>query len=246
MINLEKYKNIISLGYFCGISIDLRKLVLRDYSGPFDWLLTKKYSQVIKLIENNFKDFMLEDNLYQLKSNQEQYYDIKNDIYFFHDFNNYDSLKKQYFEVKEKYDRRIKRFYEMIKEPTIFIRYINNEDDESDELRYIEENNAYINALLKKHNKDNFVIYIANANLKSKVVNIFNVEKENPNDVVSRSPILKNKRLCELLSNIPHIKKQENLNYYLKQNKYKILKKIHLKSKKFFHKKYIHYKIING
>ncbi len=52
------YKNIMSLGYFCGVARELERVGLRNASYPFDWIISTDFKQVIKLIENNFENFL--------------------------------------------------------------------------------------------------------------------------------------------------------------------------------------------
>ena len=104
-----KYKNFISPGYFCEVAKDLEKLGLRNVSSPFDWCISD-FEGILKLIENKFEDFMAYDNMAQSSNIRENYMDTKYGIYFFHDFSKYKTFEEQYYKVKEKYQRRIKRF----------------------------------------------------------------------------------------------------------------------------------------
>lgn len=37
---MKKYESVISLGYFCSVAIELEKMGIRNFSTPFDWLIT--------------------------------------------------------------------------------------------------------------------------------------------------------------------------------------------------------------
>ena len=131
-----------------------------------------------------------------------EHYKNEYDIQFFHDFNARDALAEQLPAVQEKYARRIARFYEMIAEPTLFIRYIDSairdESGRSCELVYIEQHAEAIKAFLKSFNPGNDIIYIANAEEKSESVKLFSVEKD-PGDIVTWVPREKNAELKALL-----------------------------------------------
>lgn len=200
---MELYTHYISLGYFCEVAGDLEKLGLRDTSSPFDWMISS-FEGIIKVMDNRFKDFMNYDNLYKLKTSREKYWDSLYDCYFFHDFSKYKSLKKQYNQIKTKYDKRIERFLKNITEPTLFVRYINNENKlnngKSTELDYIEKNREYILRVLRSYNSKNDIIFIANNDiLDSKIIKIYKVK---PDDIVSRAPILNNYELYPKISKI--------------------------------------------
>ena len=126
---MEKYKNIISLGMFCSVAMELERKGLRTASYPFDWVISESFEKVLFLVKNDFSDFLTYDKLYQ-ERNPAHYYNAKADIHFFHDFTPYCPLEKQMDVVEKKYKRRIERFYKDIKEPTLFVRYCSNLADE--------------------------------------------------------------------------------------------------------------------
>ncbi len=190
------YKNFVSLGYFCGVAEDLRHLKLRTMSSPFDWCISD-FEGVVEALNNEFTDFMVYENLEQNQKQRNYYRDSKYDIQFFHDFTQYKSLDKQYKKVKEKYDRRIARFLEKVKEPTLFFRYISSEekvDGKSAELLYIEQNYDYINDCVRRFHLDNRIIYVADETVQSDIVPIYHVQIDE-NDTVCRHPLYQNKDL---------------------------------------------------
>ena len=135
------YKHYISLGYFCSVALELERFGLRDASYPFDWIISDIKS-VFECIENNFESILDINLLSQSQNEHKNYKNIKYGFYFFHDFDKYIPLSSQLDVVKKKYNRRIERFYNAIKEPTLFIRYISDEkktsDGKSEELAWIE------------------------------------------------------------------------------------------------------------
>lgn len=215
-MNLSNFENYISLGSFCDVAGDLEKLGLRNQSSPFDWGISS-FPEIIKLIENGFSDFMNLDNLYQDANNRSHYKDEQYNFYFFHDFNSYESLEKQYPKVKAKYNKRIERFYKSIQKPTLFFRYISSEPkvsaSKSAELQYIEKNYTYIIKVLKSFNNQNEIIFIADESIHSNIIDIFHTQRT-PNDNVARSPILNNQQLCSILTEIAFPSKEINLLRY--------------------------------
>ncbi len=199
---MPKYQNIISLGFFCSPAIELNYLNLRKSSQPFDWVISSNFNQVLELIDNNFKDFLNPKFLFQLKQYPQYYRNIKYNIDFYHDFDELKSFNKQIDKIKQKYDRRIKRFYNTIKEPTLFLRYICSKE----EAIYINNNYEKINKLLKSYNANNDIIFVANKEdlyLKtSSDIKIWYVEKDN-NDDVARHFLRENSELkAYILKNV--------------------------------------------
>lgn len=246
----KKYNNFISLGYFCEVAEDLEKLGLRNTSSPFDWCITD-FKMNIKLIENEFDNFMNIENLSQSRRNRNIYMDTVYNDFFFHDFSKYETLANQYPQVKAKYDRRIRRFLTNIKKPTLFIRYISNEKKNSEgrsiEVEWIENNIDYISRVLKKYNSQNEIVYIGDYDTNSDIVKIYHVQIDK-NDLVSRSPIINNEKLLPIIANF-HIDGQTyNKNRYLKKENKKrslitrIKKETRNKYCKLFKKVYIHSK----
>ena len=150
---MELFDNYISLGYYCGVAASMSKMGIRCTSGPFDWYISGEFKGVLSCLENDFSDFLCKDNLEVTNAGTS----ITNTKYLFHmghEIKN--SFEQDYESINEKYMRRIKCFREQIKQRTCFIRVIYNVK----ELRYILENQAFINDIIKKFNIDNEIIYI--------------------------------------------------------------------------------------
>lgn len=121
--NKKNYDFIVSLGRDCACSMYLRKNNLQIFSYPFDWLTNVGLDVRFELILNNFKDFLNLEDIKPLAkfteipndNNHDYYQNIRNGFYYFHDFKIDLDINKTFPEVKKKYDRRIKRFYEKIK-----------------------------------------------------------------------------------------------------------------------------------
>lgn len=213
------YRNYISLGYFCNVASDLEQLGFRNTSSPFDWEISV-FEGVISAIDNRFNNFMNYESLIQSQKYPSHYYDPNYQIWFFHDFNRYEPLKKQYTKVKNKYDRRIARFLKNITEPTLFFRYIGNESGSLDELKWVEQNQNYIENTIKKYNSDNKIIYIGDQFTCSDIVPIFNVSRDK-GDVVSRHPIINNNELKALMDKESIQDQEYNITRFKKKELYK-------------------------
>lgn len=214
--------NYISLGYFCSIASELEKFGLRTESSPFDWVISD-FEGVIMAIQEHFAYFVNYEYLSQNMQNRAVYMNTRYKVEFFHDFAEYTSLKKQLQKVQVKYGRRIDRFYKSITQPTLFIRYISDEETVngvSKELLYIEKNYEQILALLRSFNTFNDILFIANEGVCSSTFAIYHVSKDN-NDVVSRTPFCANPTLYRKFSDAEIENKQKNIARYLKKEKYK-------------------------
>jgi len=162
--------NYISLGSTCSVAYQLQKLGLKKESLPFDWIRCPNILSVLQLISMNFCGFLANltylkdetkfpfiddtlDNFDNISDKQTKiYYNNLLSIGFYHDFKDDITLK----DVNEKYQRRIKRFYELIKTPSIFIR---------DEIKFNTVDIPVYNKLydeLCKYNLNNQLILIIN------------------------------------------------------------------------------------
>lgn len=151
----QKFSNIVSLGSFCSVAMELEKKGLRGASYPFDWLISDSFECVISEIENGFGDFL---NLEFLK--REHRPDVcgntKTRMHFYHDFNVSSSIEEQIPVLQEKYSRRIQRFYSDISQPTLFVRYCIFPEDE----QYVMQNRQKIIQILQSFNPANRILYV--------------------------------------------------------------------------------------
>lgn len=192
---MKKFEHIISLGFFCSPAMELERKGLRDSSYPFDWLISD-FEGVLACLNNNFSDFLHFNNLYQSKKNKAHYLDINYKFEFFHEFNEFESLESQLPDVKKKYQRRILRFFECIKEDTLFIRYIKDQT----EADYINQNFSNILNTIKKSNQNNEILFIGNNGIELNSDILFFIVEKDPNDSVARQFLEKNNELDTLLS----------------------------------------------
>jgi len=197
---MGRYNYIVSLGYFCSPAMEFERIDKRQFSLPFDWLITPKISDVIDLINNGFEDFLNEEYMYQIIDFPQFYRNVKYDIDYYHDFSPFKNFDSQISGVLKKYGRRIERFYSIIKKPTLFLRYINERDT-----KYISENYDYILQSLRKHNPQNDIIFVANNDISLNVeagIKVYYVEKDK-NDSVARTFLKSNDDLLDyIMSNV--------------------------------------------
>ena len=248
--HMKHFDNIISLGYFCSVALELERLGMRSTSSPFDWSISS-FEGVIAAIGNRFDGFLDYDLLLQSTTDRKHYFNSRLGIWFYHDFDEYHSLKKQLGAVADKYRRRIDRFYEDISRPTLFIRYISDEvidqDGKSEELAYIEHHYEEIVSLLRSFNEKNEIIFLANTGVESDSIHIYPVCPDE-NDTVARRPFEKNGELYDFLMSIDYRHRSDNLRvYYQKQKRAKrpmaaLLRKLEVFFRKVFSRPYIHEK----
>lgn len=148
-----QYDNCISLGWFCGTATAMAMYGLRSKSGPFDWYYSDLDS-VLKVIETDFSDFMLKENLQVNSDKPKEFSDTKYGFWCNHDIKI--DFEQEYHEIYEKYCKRALRFMEDVKRPTCFLRAVRSEQ----EISYIKENRDYIYKVIKKGNPDNEIIFL--------------------------------------------------------------------------------------
>lgn len=243
---MKKYEHVISLGYFCGPSSELEKIGLRDASYPFDWLISDMEG-IMDCIKNDFKGFLKEDTLYQYKSNKGYYKNTEYNFHFYHDFSNKNKLKDQLPSVEEKYSRRIERFKENTKCTTLFVRYVENQN----EMNFILNNYNDVISQLRESNESNDLLLISNSEVDGKQLEVFKVEKDK-NDSVARLFLGKNKKLEHFLNSDIYDaeKRQKNIEKYKrkqkKQMRFNFVKKAMKKLRNIIKKDYIHSRIIDN
>ena len=118
----KKYDVIYSLGRDCSCAMYMKKRKLRMCSGPFDWLTHAGFEDRFKLMLNGFECFldkkylkpMPKPSQFPSDKNNAYYENTKTGLYFWHDFPADKTFENAYDEIKLKYERRIKRFYDNI------------------------------------------------------------------------------------------------------------------------------------
>jgi len=144
----------ISLGSDCSVAYNLQRLGYRVYSFPLDWLLSKNITNVLR---EDFKDFCnpkylkfcnrvnccnISENFTEDTHNMIRVIHTKYKLHFLHDF-----IEKEINEeVEEKYERRIQRFYNIMRDKNIEKRlYRISKYDERDEIEKIFNEKKFVN-----------------------------------------------------------------------------------------------------
>jgi len=169
----------ISLGSDCSTAYQLNLNKLRTSAYPFDWVRCNDFNTTVDCIENNFEHFLNQTDLQTIPSEknnhpymQDDQFDTstyglkvvnkKNNIRFYHDFLH--NLSEEYEDVRKKYDRRIKRFYETLegKKRIVFVRVERSEIPEKTIRRFNNVIQKYTNnyslcvVVLKKYKNIQF------------------------------------------------------------------------------------------
>lgn len=108
------YDFIMSLGYNCMVAYQLKRLSLRSFSGPIDWVIIHEVKDVIHLLNQRFQGYMEERNL-EILGIHNGFFSVKDTMYNAHSFHDFpcsgnNQLITNYNDFKEKLDRRISRF----------------------------------------------------------------------------------------------------------------------------------------
>lgn len=118
--NNQNFDLFISLGSACFCTQALRSSSLQFQSYPFDWLAGANFLDRAKIITSDFEDWLKKEYLEYVGEREHPepkkiFRNTKTDITFNHDFSIDEELDKSYPQVKEKYDRRINRLINNIK-----------------------------------------------------------------------------------------------------------------------------------
>ena len=119
----------ISLGSTCSVKYQLRNNNIDIETLPFDWVRTIDLEDINDCIQNNFIDYTnniiqisisdkfnyIQDDTFDISNTEVKTYIVKNkyNIKFYHDLKSLDQSELENF--KQKYQRRIDRFYNIIK-----------------------------------------------------------------------------------------------------------------------------------
>ena len=119
-----RYDFVSSIGHYCGAAMYMRRHCLRSMSGPLDWVGEDPggLANHVDIICRDFRGFMDKANLIPLVNPRTAIDDLANDYYrdggtgilTYHDFPTGVSLDESYGNVRARFDRRIRRFYETV------------------------------------------------------------------------------------------------------------------------------------
>lgn len=120
--NKEAFDLVCSLGGNCMAASQLQQRGLRNFSLPFDWLYMIDYEPIPNLInsfKNNFSNFILKEDFrhvpleempYTAHKDRVLYQNMKTKYFFLNHFDKKLDVDSEFEKVKEKIERRIKRF----------------------------------------------------------------------------------------------------------------------------------------
>ena len=141
-----KYDLIFSIGAACSCTEALRENALQYESYPFDWLFGSSCLDRMDILISRFERWINYEDLIKLdytngdkKNPCDVYKNTYNSIVFNHDFPENIPLSESYNQVKQKYDRRINRLINNIKQSNrILLVYIETPNAEEKLANYIE------------------------------------------------------------------------------------------------------------
>ena len=109
---IKKYDTVVSVGAACFVPETMKKLKLRDFSGPFDWVFGSDVITRLKFIKNKFKNYFNFEDFEYVGLNPDNgkavYKNKRSGIVYNHDFPTGD-FADVFPAVAEKYERRINR-----------------------------------------------------------------------------------------------------------------------------------------
>lgn len=152
------FEHFVSLGYGCPVASSMSKYGLRSFSCPFDWILTRDFSKVLHYIESDFEGFLQQENLEPYRSEMlyrgtlNPFRDKSSGFVFLHEIEDYID---EFDLLKQKYDRRIKRFNLETQKRTCFLRVLATQED----LYYVSNHAEYIRNVITKNNGDNEIVF---------------------------------------------------------------------------------------
>ncbi|WP_206922029.1 DUF1796 family putative cysteine peptidase [Alicyclobacillus suci] len=138
------YDLIVSLGSACAPAAHLRRHNLRKFSMPFDWVVSQSLSDINRVLENKFEDYMELDNMERIDGvahlvengviKPVKTFFIKDNRYHIisvHDFPVTKHWVEHYPQYKEKLNDRVNRFLEQLaaSKSVLFVRWAADRDE---------------------------------------------------------------------------------------------------------------------
>ena len=117
---MKTYDFIFSLGANCAVSMALRDAGLQFASFPFDWIGSPGLMADVEMVESGFanwferEDLKLWDVRHEEGAVQRFYKNMRTGFGFPHEFTNAFTFEAGYEKTREKYERRISRFFETL------------------------------------------------------------------------------------------------------------------------------------
>lgn len=167
------YDIVYSIGYDCTAARYMGKYFLRSYAGPFDWITLCDFPTRMEYILNDFENFMNKEDMVFINRPPEHdylnpkmidYRNTRDNYHFYHDFPKGIDFDVSFPAIKAKYNRRIKRFDEMLKtkENVLLINLAHEEKLDNAAIL------KYCNAIMQKYGRTFDFIFIENDQSKEK------------------------------------------------------------------------------
>ena len=93
--------------------------------------------------------------------NPKYYYDVQSKLHFYHDFSCHIPFEDQFDSVQNKYIRRIECLYKCLSDASLFVRYIEDEN----ELDYVCRRIDFINDFFRSFDSNNAIIFFVNEDI---------------------------------------------------------------------------------
>lgn len=192
---MKEYDLIFSQGANCSVAHNLRYRGIRKYSLPFDWCYIEDKIALQKLIEgfkNNFSDFCKKENMLKVQGNLHHNVIFKDEYsgYFFPNHFEQENLDLiAYNKFKQKFDRRINRLQDILKQSKKVLFVFASDIKVSQEI-FIELKNTvealYPNLkldmevlLFEQDCNESFGIENINFNFYKREINLYDMQKTN-------------------------------------------------------------------
>lgn len=136
-----KFDIIIPMGCYCASAQALKSVKKRSRSLPFDWVGPLSFDQAVRFLETGFEGF---------------------NLLFLHDFKEVAHFDEEYVQLREKYERRIKRIYQTIRDSKDILYLHVHTPDMMDRLPADEELQAALERLRKMYPEKNHRLLFVN------------------------------------------------------------------------------------
>ncbi|MCL2749157.1 MAG: papain-like cysteine peptidase [Alphaproteobacteria bacterium] len=167
-----KYDLIFSLGEACFVPDCLKINNLRKYSGPFDWMYGSTFQKRMEIFINRFYGYFDKADLKYDKLNPDNskaiYINQRTGLVYNHDFDPDVPFDIEYKNINEKYQRRIKRIFDILKNGgQVLVVYAEMRGPDDKKFSSVKEVIELIDKANKEYgNKLDFVYFKNNKNMK--------------------------------------------------------------------------------
>lgn len=186
-----RYRHVVSLGFFCSTALELARYGFRDASYPFDWVICP-IVPTIRLLTSGFSELLNPDSLQRDDARADIVHDHGAGIDLYHDFSPELTIEEQLNAVRDKYTRRADRFQHAATERTLFVRYIQDQE----EFNYLEDHLEELLSTLRRFHPLNGLLLVGSQELPRVCgeLRVYGVVADK-DDVVAREFLRKNRRL---------------------------------------------------